>query len=172
MVRGANVMRGYWSAPELSEKTFRQGRYPGETLLYTGDLFRKDEEGFFFFVARKDDQIKTKGEQVNSRKIENIVCKLEAAVVGVDDETLRQAIKRFVVCRAGFEIGEKEIMSHCANNIESFMVPWYVEIISQMPWTGHGKIDRQALRTLGAGSKNRGAGLFRLPDSRYCPGSR
>ncbi len=176
VVRGANVMRGYWNAPELTEKTFRRGRFPGETFLYTGDLFRKDEEGFLYFVARKDDQIKTKGERVSPREIENIVCELEAvleaAVIGVDDETLGQAIKCFVVCRPGFQIGEKEIISHCANNMESFMVPRHVEIISRMPWTGHGKIDRQALRTIGAGSKKQGAGLSRVPDFQHCPGAR
>lgn len=61
VVRGANVMQGYWNAPELTAKTFRQGRYPSERLLYSGDLFKRDEESFLYFVGRQDDMIKTKG---------------------------------------------------------------------------------------------------------------
>lgn len=176
VVRGANVMGGYWNAPELSAKTFRRGRYPGETLLYSGDLFTKDEEGFLYFVARKDDQIKTKGERVSPREIENIVCELEgvleAAVIGVPDETLGQAIKVFVVCRPGSKIGEKEIIRHCANNMEPFMVPRYVEIIAQMPWNAHGKIDRNALRMVGAGTKNPAAGESRAVQPPRSPRAR
>ena len=150
IVRGANVMRGYWNAPELTAKTFRQGRYPGETFLYSGDLFRKDEEGFLYFVARKDEQIKTKGERVSPREIENSLCELqgivEAAVVGVPDEILGQAVKCFVVCLPGSKMGAKDILRHCADNLEPFMVPKYVEIIPEMPRTAHGKIDKNALK--------------------------
>ncbi|MDR3566736.1 MAG: AMP-binding protein [Syntrophobacteraceae bacterium] len=160
VVRGANVMRGYWNAPELSEKTFRPGRWAGETLLYSGDLFTRDAEGFLYFVARKDDQIKTKGERVSPREIENIVCELEgvleAAVIGVEDETLGQAIKCFAVCRAGSSIGAREIIRHCAANMEPFMVPKYVEIISGMPLSAHGKIDKNGLKMFGDGSKSSG----------------
>lgn len=155
VVSGSNVMRGYWNAPELSAKTFRQGRYPGETLLYSGDLFKKDEEGFLYFIARKDDQIKTKGERVSPKEVENMVCELEgvleAAVIGVSDETMGQAIKCFVVLRPGSKIGEREIIRHCANGMEPFMVPKYVEIIAKMPLNAHGKMDRNALKTFGMG---------------------
>ena len=157
VVMGANVMRGYWNAPELSEKTFRRGRYPGETLLYSGDLFKEDEEGFLYFVARKDDQIKTRGERVSPREIEEIVCELdgvlEAAVIGVPDQTLGQAIKCFVVRRSGSIVGEREILTHCAKNMEPFMVPRHVEIVSEMPLSAHGKIDKNALKAFGNGSE-------------------
>jgi acyl-CoA synthetase (AMP-forming)/AMP-acid ligase II len=176
VVRGANVMRGYWNAPELTEKTFRPGRWPGETLLYSGDLFTKDKEGFLYFVARKDDQIKTKGERVSPKEIEDIVCELdgvlEAAVIAVADETLGQAIKCFAVCRADSKIGAREIIRHCARNMESFMVPKYVEIIAEMPLNGHGKIDRGALKTLGEGGRNSDPGLPGAVNSPCCPGAR
>ena len=165
-------MCGYWNAPELTEKTFRRGRYPGETLLYYGDLFKKDEEGFLYFVARKDDQIKTKGERVSAKEIENIVCELEgvleAAVIGVPDETLGQAIKCFVVCLPGAKIGEKEIIRHCAKNMEPFMVPRYVEIVAGMPLSAHGTVDKNALRNFGAGSKSSGE---RSPGALHSPHS-
>jgi acyl-CoA synthetase (AMP-forming)/AMP-acid ligase II len=150
IVRGANVMQGYWNAPELTAKTFRKGRYPRETLLYSGDLFKKDEEGFLYFVARRDEQIKTKGERVSPKEIENMVCELpgiaEAAVVGVPDEILGQAVKCFAVCLPGSKITERQIMKHCAGNLEPFMVPKYVEILSDLPRTAHGKTDRKALK--------------------------
>ncbi|MGC9195926.1 MAG: AMP-binding protein [Syntrophobacteraceae bacterium] len=154
VVKGANVMQGYWNSPELTQKTFRPGRSPGEVLLYSGDLFRKDSNGFLYFVARKDEQIKTKGERVSPQEIENIVCELEgvleAAVIGVHDEILGQAIKCFVVCRAGSKVGHREIINHCSKNMEPFMVPRYVEILEKMPWNAHGKIDRNLLKTMGA----------------------
>ncbi|MCK5349489.1 MAG: AMP-binding protein, partial [Desulfobacula sp.] len=84
VVRGSNVMQGYWNAPEETAKTFKPGRYRGETLLYTGDLFKKDDDGLLYFVSRKDDMIKTKGERVSPKEIENVLCEmdgiLEAAV--------------------------------------------------------------------------------------------
>ncbi len=160
VVRGANVMGGYWNAPELSEKTFRRGRYPWETLLYSGDLFKTDQDGFLYFVARKDDQIKTKGERVSPREIENILCELdgvlEAAVIGVEDEILGQAIKCFIVLRPGAQIGEKDIIRHCACNMEPFMVPRHIEFLPRMPCSPHGKIDRGILKRLGAGTKGPG----------------
>lgn len=150
VVRGSNVMQGYWKAPELTEKTFRQGRYPGERLLYTGDLFKKDNEGFLYFVGRKDDLIKTRGERVSPREVENVLCGmpgvLEAAVVGIPDEILGQAIKAFVVCKPGNSISEKEIRKYCADNLEIFMRPKYIEILSELPRTPNGKIDKTALK--------------------------
>lgn len=170
VVSGANVMAGYWNAPELTAKTFRRGRYPGEKLLYSGDLFKKDEEGFLYFIARKDDQIKTKGERVSPKEIENMVCELEgvaeAAVIGVADETMGQAIKCFVVLRPGSEIGEKEIMRHCAANMEPFMTPRYVEILEQMPCNAHGKIDKKALRALAGSSAGKPCTLQPVPSTR------
>lgn len=154
VIKGANVMQGYWNSPELTQKTFRPGRVPGEVLLYSGDLFRKDRDGFLYFLARKDEQIKTKGERVSPKEIENIVCELEAvseaAVIGVPDEILGQAIKCFVVCRPGSKVGHREIINHCSKNMEPFMVPRYVEFLEKMPWNAHGKIDRSLLRTLEA----------------------
>ncbi|MGC8490556.1 MAG: class I adenylate-forming enzyme family protein [Syntrophobacteraceae bacterium] len=170
VVSGANVMAGYWNAPELTAKTFRRGRYPGESLLYSGDLFKKDEEGFLYFIARKDDQIKTKGERVSPREIENIVCELEgvaeAAVIGVADQTLGQAIKCFVVRRPGSQIGKKEILKHCAVNMESFMTPKYVEILEQMPCNSHGKIDKNALRALAGSTAGKPCVVQPVPSTR------
>ena len=99
VVRGRHVMRGYWGAPEMTAQRYRPGRIPGERVCYSGDLFRSDEEGFMYFVSRKDDIIKCKGEKVSPVEIERILYELEGVVevaaIGVPDPILGQAIKSF-----------------------------------------------------------------------------
>jgi len=151
VIRGANVMSGYWNSPELTSETFREGLYPGERLLYSGDLFKQDEEGYLYFVGRKDDMIKTKGERVSPREVENVICEidgvLEAVVIGVPDDVLGEAVKAFIVRQPGKQMAEKDIMRHCMYNLEPFMVPKYVEFTEELPRTPNGKIDRKALKT-------------------------
>ena len=147
VVRGSNVMRGYWEMPEETAKRLRPGPYPGEMGLYTGDLFRMDEEGYLYFVARKDDIIKSRGEKVSPKEIENILYEIdevvEAAVVGVEDAVLGQAIKAFVVLKDGSELKEKEIIRFCSQHLEDFMVPKYIEFKNELPKTDTGKIKRR-----------------------------
>lgn len=150
VVRGSNVMPGYWNAPEESARRFRPGRYPGERLLYTGDLFRRDEEGYLYFVARKDDLIKTRGERVSPREVENALCEMEgvveAAVIAVPDEILGSAIKAFVVPQAGKSLAEKDLFRHCKRMLEEFAIPKYFEIREALPRNSSGKIDKLALK--------------------------
>jgi len=150
VIRGANVMQGYWRSPEESAKRFRPGRYRGDVMLYSGDLFRRDEEGFLYFVGRRDDMIKTKGERVSPKEIENVICELkgvaEAAVIGVPDEILGQAVKAFIVRSAAATLSDKEILNHCKNNLEPFMVPKYIEFRDAFPKTSTGKIDKKPLK--------------------------
>jgi long-chain acyl-CoA synthetase len=152
VVRGSNVMGGYWNSPELSASTFRPGKYPGEKVLYTGDLFRSDEEGFLYFVGRKDDMIKTRGERVSPKEVECALCELEgiieAAVVGVPDEVLGQAVKAFVVTSSENSLSEKAVIKHCMQNLEHFMVPKYVACLPELPTTPNGKVDKRALLEL------------------------
>ncbi len=151
VVRGANVMQGYWNAPEETAKTFRRGRYPGEVLLFTGDLFTKDEDGYLYFISRKDDLIKTKGERVSPREIEDVLSEIEgvaeAAVIGVEDELLGQAIKAFVVPVQGSGLNKTSIKKYCMKNLEPFMVPKYIEFCEQLPKTPAGKVDKRKLKS-------------------------
>jgi amino acid adenylation domain-containing protein len=151
VVRGQNVMQGYWNRPEETACTFRRGRWPGETLLYTGDLFRRDAEGFLYFVARNSDLIKTRGELVSPREIENVLCDLdgvaEAAVVGVPDELLGQAIKAYVVPTPGRSLREEEILKGCTRQLENFMVPKIIEFCDALPKLACGKVDKKSLCT-------------------------
>ena len=143
VVRGRNVMRGYWNAPELSARRFRPGPLPGERLCYTGDLFRTDSESYFYFVSRKDDLIKSRGEKVPPREVENVLYRmsgvLEAAVIGVPDPVLGQAVKAFIVA-PGVSLTESDVISHCKANLEEFMVPRLVEFRAELPKTSSGKI--------------------------------
>jgi acyl-CoA synthetase (AMP-forming)/AMP-acid ligase II len=150
VVRGSNVMQGYWNAPEETALRFRPGRYRGDAMLYTGDLFKKDEDGFLYFVARKDDMIKTKGERVSPKEIENSLCELdgvaEAAVIGVPDDIFGQAVKAFIATKSDIELTEKTVMKYCLKNLEPFMVPKYLEIHDFLPKSPSGKIDKKQLK--------------------------
>jgi len=149
VVRGSNVMQGYWELPEETEKMLKPGPLPGERVLYTGDLFRMDAEGYLYWVGRKDDIIKSRGEKVSPKEIENVLCSLAgvalAAVVGVPDKILGQAIKAVITLKEGTHLTEKDILRHCAKHLEEFMRPKLVEFRTHMPRTSNGKIDKKEL---------------------------
>ncbi len=151
VVRGSNVMLGYWEMPEATAKCLKQGAYPGERLLYTGDLFRMDDEGFFYFVARKDDIIKCKGEKVSPKEVENVLYSLdgivEAAVIGVPDEIFGQAVKAFVSLEKESSLTPKDILKYCSEHLENYMIPKYIEIMDSLPKTPTGKISKKTLTT-------------------------
>ncbi len=149
VIRGSHVMQGYWKNPEATERWYRPGRYPAERLLYSGDLFRMDQDGFFYFVARKDNIIKSRGEKVAPKEVEQAIYKMpgiqEVAVVGVPDALLGQAIKAFIVCSAGTELTQKDVQRHCAAHLEDYMMPRHIEFRRSLPQTSSGKIDKKAL---------------------------
>ncbi len=150
VVRGRHVMRGYWQAPEKNAARFRAGALPGERLCYTGDLFRMDDAGFFYFVARQDDVIKSRGEKVPPKEVENVLYGLAgvqaAAVIGVPDPVLGQAIKAFVVLEPGAALVEADLLRHCRAHLEDFMVPRFVELRADLPKSANGKINKLELQ--------------------------
>jgi acyl-coenzyme A synthetase/AMP-(fatty) acid ligase len=101
VIRGSKVMQGYWNEPEETSKKFRLGLNNRERLLYSGDLLRRDTDGYLYFVGRMDDMIKAKGERVSPKEIENCLREIdgvaEAVVIGVPDAIFGQAIKAFIV---------------------------------------------------------------------------
>jgi acyl-CoA synthetase (AMP-forming)/AMP-acid ligase II len=147
VIRGAHVMKGYWADEEASARVLKPGRYPWEKVLYTGDLFRTDQEGYLYFVGRKDDIIKTRGEKVSPKEVENVLYELpairEAAVIGVPDPVLGQALKAIVAADEG--LTERDVIRHCAARLEDFMVPSIVEFRGQLPKSENGKIARKEL---------------------------
>ncbi len=128
------------------------GKYPGERVLHTGDLFKIDEEGFLYFMGRKDDMIKSRGERISPKEVENCICALdgvaEAAVIGVSDEILGQAIVAYIRCKDGQTLSDKDIVLHCKTRLEDFMVPKYVEFVTTFPKTSTGKIDKLTLKSI------------------------
>src|SRR5262249_41724077 len=149
VIRGSNVMRGYWEKPRETAERLKPGPNPGEVLLHSGDVFRTDAEGWLYFVARKDDIIKSRGEKGSPRGGENAICTLEgvreACVVGVADRVLGEAVKAFVVLREGAQLTEREVIRHCLGRLESFMAPKEVEFVAELPKTDTGKVKRAAL---------------------------
>jgi len=147
VIRGAHVMKGYWADEEGTARVLKSGPYPWERVLYTGDLFRTDDEGYLYFVSRKDDIIKTRGEKVSPKEVENVIYELagvrEVAVIGVPDPILGQAIKAIVVGEDG--LTERDIIRHCAARLEEFMVPSLVEFRGELPKSENGKIVRKEL---------------------------
>jgi long-chain acyl-CoA synthetase len=148
VVRGRHVMRGYWNDPVATAQRYRPGPVPGERVCYTGDLFRMDDKGFLYFISRKDDIIKSRGEKVAPKEVENILYSLpgvlEAAVVGVPDPIMGESIKAYLVVE-GVEITQAQVLAYCRANLEDFMVPHSVEFIDELPKTTSGKIKKSGI---------------------------
>jgi acyl-coenzyme A synthetase/AMP-(fatty) acid ligase len=109
-----------------------------------------DEDGYLYFIARQDDIIKTRGEKVSPREVENVLYALpdtaEAAVVGVPDPILGEAIKAFIVPVNGRTLTEQDVIGHCRSRLEDHMVPSRVEFRAELPKTESGKIHKALLR--------------------------
>ena len=144
VVRGAQVMRGYWRKPAATAQWLKPGDIPGEFYLWTGDQFRIDDEGYLYFLGRADDIIKTRGEKVSPREVENVIYSLDgvkdAVVAGVPDEILGQAVHAFVVLQEGTSYSAAEVIHYCAARLEDFMVPRQVVFLERIPTTPSGKI--------------------------------
>jgi acyl-CoA synthetase (AMP-forming)/AMP-acid ligase II len=149
VVRGANVMVGYWNRPEDTERVLRPGPVPGERVLYTGDIFRTDGAGFLYFVGRTDDILKSRGRKVSPREVENVLYSLdgvlEAAVIGRADATLGEMIMAWVVVKPGHQLTERDVLRHCAAHLEDYMVPHRVCFTPSFEKTSSGKIDKRRI---------------------------
>jgi len=151
MVRGAHVMQGYWNDPEGSADRLRPGRWPWERVVRTNDLFRLDEDRHLHFVSRRDDVIKSRGEKVAPREIEEILCLAvgvrEAAVVGIPDRLLGEAVVAHVSLDPGTQLDAGALRRLCAEKLEDYKVPRRIDVHSELPKNSNGKIDRRALVT-------------------------
>jgi len=149
VIRGATVMRGYWGKPAETAKMLRPGPLPGEVVLYTGDYCKLDDEGYLYFVGRMDDIIKSRGEKVAPKEVENVLANVpgvkEVAVVGVPDALLGQAVKAFVVLEQDARLTVKDLERECRARLEDFMVPKHIELRDELPKTTTGKIKKTGL---------------------------
>jgi long-chain acyl-CoA synthetase len=146
-VRGPHLMRGYWNQPEKTAEVLVPGPLPGEFLLKTGDLFRQDVDGDFYFVARSDEIIKSRGEKVSPTEVENAIYSLpavrEAVVAGIPDALLGEAVCAFVASREGDELTAQQIKRVCSERLENHMVPKHVVFLPELPRTVNGKLSRK-----------------------------
>jgi acyl-coenzyme A synthetase/AMP-(fatty) acid ligase len=146
VVRGRHVMRGYWEDPGASAQRFRPGPIPGERLCHSGDLFRTDAEGYFYFVSRRDDVLKCCGEKVPPAAVEqvlNLLPGVSSAVIGVPDPVAGQVVKAFLVAPEGTTVAQ--VLAHCRAHLEPYMVPRHVEFLDALPLTATGKISKLGL---------------------------
>ncbi len=156
VVRGSNVMRGYWNAPEQTAQVLRPGLLPGQHLLYTGDRFRIDENGYMYFEARLDDVLKCRGQRVSPKEVENVLYEISgvngASVFGIPDDVLGTAVKARLAVDPAAGLTEQTVLRYCASRLEDFMVPKEIEFVDHLPTTESGKI----LRRLEGGETSKG----------------
>lgn len=148
-VRGPHVMMGYWNLPNETAHMLKPGKFPGERVLCTHDFFRKDADGFLYFMGRSDDIIKSRGEKVSPVEVENALAAIpgvvEAAVIGVADELLGQAVRAYVVLDHGAQYTEQAFKREAMARLESFMVPRDVIFVDDLPKTATGKVRKKSL---------------------------
>ncbi|MFX1260138.1 MAG: class I adenylate-forming enzyme family protein, partial [Promethearchaeota archaeon] len=149
LIKGPQVMKGYWKRPEATEATIVKG------WLRTGDLARMDENGYFYIEGRTKDMVKYKGYKVMPREVEEKLYEhpaiLEAGVIGVPDPNIGETIKAFIVLKPEYrdgKISEHEIIEWAKERLAAYKYPRKVQFIKSLPRTAVGKIFRRKLREL------------------------
>lgn len=144
VVKGPNVMSGYWKNQMATEQAIREGWF------YTGDLAYKDEDGYIFIVDRKKDMINRGGLKVYPREVEEVLYRhgavMEAAVIGVPDGLAGEAVKAFIVLREGNRVKTSELKKFCHEHLANFKVPRNIEFLDVLPKTATGKVLKTELR--------------------------
>jgi acyl-CoA synthetase (AMP-forming)/AMP-acid ligase II len=144
VVRGPNVMRGYFGRPEESAQALRGG------WLHTGDVGRFDDDGYLTLVDRVKDLIIRGGENIYPKEIEDVLythpAVLEAAVVGQPDLVFGEQPVAFVTLRSGFDVGPEDLVEHCRQSLARYKVPREVYIEEMLPKNAVGKIAKPELR--------------------------
>jgi long-chain acyl-CoA synthetase len=143
-IKGPQVMKGYWNRDEETKSVLRDG------WLYTGDIGKMDEDGYFFIVDRKKEMIITGGFNIYPREVEEVLYAhpkvLEAAVIGVPDERSGARVKAFVVLREGEIATADEIIAFCREQLAAYKVPKHVEFRKELPKSNIGKVLRRVLK--------------------------
>jgi fatty-acyl-CoA synthase len=142
--RSPQLLRGYFKDEERTREAFRGGWF------HSGDLARMDSEGYITVIDRKKDVIKTGGENVASREVEEMLythpAVSEAAVVGVPHEKWVEAVLAVVVIRQGHEASEEIILAHCKERLAPFKAPKRVLLVDRLPKNPSGKVLKRELR--------------------------
>ena len=145
VLRGPNVMKGYYKNEKATREAFRSGWF------HTGDLGYRDEDGFFYVVDRKSDMIIRAGENIYPREIDEVLYQhpkvQDAATVGVKDDLYGEEVKSFVVPREGQHATEEEILSFCRERLADFKCPKWIEFLEEIPKGPTGKLLKRELAT-------------------------
>lgn len=148
-ISGPQVMKGYWNRPDETATALRTDA-EGRTWLYTGDVARMDEDGYFYIKQRKKDLIIVGGFNVYPSEVESVLyahsAVMEAAVIGISDAYRGEAVKACIVLKPGAESNPDEIIEHCKTSLAIYKVPRVVEIRDSLPKTPVGKILHRVLR--------------------------
>lgn len=153
--RGPTVSLGYWGKPELTREVLRPHPFippdqGGETVCYSGDLVKSDEEGFIYYIARADSQIKSQGYRISPAEVEEVLMESgelsAAAVIGLPDPTAGEYVHAIVVPAGSNLLNTEEILRRCAVRLPNYMVPKTIEIAEALPKTPNGKVDYKSLR--------------------------
>jgi len=143
VIRGPQVMRGYWNRPEETARALRGG------WLYTGDIAKVDQDGFFSIVDRKKEMIIAGGYNIYPREIEEVLYEhpkvKEAVAIGLRDAYRGETVKAFVVLKEGETATEEELLSFCQANLAKYKVPRLIEFRKELPKTMVGKVLRRVL---------------------------
>ena len=150
--RGVHVSLGYWDAAEKTATRFRplnnNSHYLPENVVWSGDTVRRDEEGFLYFIGRKDDMIKCSGYRISPSELEDILYQLdsvaEVAAIGITDAQLGQAIMLIIKAKTD-SLDETMVKKYCQQQLPNYMQPKYIEFVAQLPRNPNGKIDRKTL---------------------------
>jgi long-chain acyl-CoA synthetase len=144
IIRGHNVMKGYYKKPDATAEAMRDGWF------HTGDIARRDEEGYIFIMDRVKDMILRGGFNVYPREVEEVMLTHPAvsmaAVIGVPHDSLGEEVKAFVIRKPGAEITEEELVAWCKDNMASYKYPRTIEFRDQLPMSATGKILKRELR--------------------------
>jgi fatty-acyl-CoA synthase len=144
-LRGPSITPGYWNQPEITAKSFAEGRW-----FRTGDAARVDEDGFYFIVDRWKDMYITGGENVYPAEVEATLAEMpqiaDSAVVGVPDARWGETGCAFVVLRPGAACDAKDIMAWCEERLARYKRPAHVRFVETLPRTASGKVQKDVLR--------------------------
>jgi len=153
--RGPTVSLGYWGKPEITRDVLRPHPFipadqGGDTVCYSGDLVKTDEDGFIYYIGRADGQIKSQGYRISPAEVEEVLMQCgqlcAAAVIGLPDVNAGENVHAIVVPASPDAIDTGAILRDCALRLPNYMVPKTIETASALPKTPNGKIDYKALR--------------------------
>jgi crotonobetaine/carnitine-CoA ligase len=164
-VTGRSMMQGYWKRPQVNAEQFVDGWFR------TGDLFKRDAEGYFYYQGRSKDMIRRNAENVAAREVETVLREMdqieEAAVVAVPDDLKGEEIKAYILLRPGIEAGSvppEQILAHCAKRLARFKIPRFIAFVDKFPMTVSDRVEKKVLI---AGVPDLRAGSYDAEEARW-----